>query len=158
MEFTYYNPVKLFHGSEKIEEVCQAVKQFGTKVLFVTGSESFHRNGYFKTLREKLEEQNIGVYEMGGNKKPLLSTVKKGIELVKQENISSILGIGGGVCMDLAKTIAFAVKQETDIWDILTYEKEADTLNHLPVGTIVTLPSSGSDMNGSTKITNDETG
>jgi len=80
------------------------------------------------------------------------------MELVKAENISSILGIGGGVCMDLAKTIAFGVKQTTDIWDILSYAKSLDTMEHLPVGTIVTFPSSGSDMNGSTQITNDETG
>lgn len=60
--------------------------------------------------------------------------------------------------MDLAKTIAFGVKQTTDIWDILSYAKSPDTMKHLPVGTIVTFPSSGSDMNGSTQITNDETG
>ena len=59
--------------------------------------------------------------------------------------------------MDLAKTIAFGVKQTTDIWDILSYAKSPDTMEHLPVGTIVTFPSSGSDMNGSTQITNDET-
>lgn len=52
--------------------------------------------------------------------------------------------------MDLAKTIAFGVKQTTDIWDILSYAKSPDTMEHLPVGTIVTFPSSGSDMNGST--------
>lgn len=158
MEFTYYNPVKLFHGASKINEVTEEVKSFGGKVLLITGGESFHKNGYFDKLKAELETKNVQVYEMSGNRKPLLSTVRKGMELVNKENISSILGIGGGVCMDLAKTIAFGVKQTADIWDILSYAKEPDTMEHLPVGTIVTFPSSGSDMNGSTQITNDETG
>ena len=158
MEFTYYNPVKLFHGATKIGEVAEEVKSFGDKVLLITGGESFHKNGYFDKLKTELEEKNVQIYEISGNRKPLLSTVRKGMELVKAENISSILGIGGGVCMDLAKTIAFGVKQTTDIWDILSYAKSLDTMEHLPVGTIVTCPSSGSDMNGSTQITNDETG
>ena len=134
--FISYNPVKLFHGATKIGEVAEEVKSFGDKVLLITGGESFHKNGYFDKLKTELEEKNVQIYEISGNRKPLLSTVRKGMELVKAENISSILGIGGGVCMDLAKTIAFGVKQTTDIWDIL---------------------SSGSDMNGSTQITNDET-
>ena len=158
MEVTYYNPVKLFHGATKIGEVAEEVKSFGDKVLLITGGESFHKNGYFDKLKTELEEKNVQIYEISGNRKPLLSTVRKGMELVKAENISSILGIGGGVCMDLAKTIAFGVKQTTDIWDILSYAKSLDTMEHLPVGTIVTFPSSGSDMNGSTQITNDETG
>ena len=158
MEFTYYNPVKLFHGATKIGEVAEEVKSFGDKVLLITGGESFHKNGYFDKLKTELEEKNVQIYEISGNRKPLLSTVRKGMELVKAENISSILGIGGGVCLDLAKTIAFGVKQTTDIWDILSYAKSLDTMEHLPVGTIVTFPSSGSDMNGSTQITNDETG
>lgn len=158
MEFTYYNPVKLFHGATKIGEVAEEVKSFGDKVLLITGGESFHKNGYFDKLKTELEEKSVQIYEISGNRKPLLSTVRKGMELVKAENISSILGIGGGVCMDLAKTIAFGVKQTTDIWDILSYAKSLDTMEHLPVGTIVTFPSSGSDMNGSTQITNDETG
>ena len=158
MEFTYYNPVKLFHGATKIGEVAEEVKSFGDKVLLITGGESFHKNGYFDKLKTELEEKKVQIYEISGNRKPLLSTVRKGMELVKAENISSILGIGGGVCMDLAKTIAFGVKQTTDIWDILSYAKSLDTMEHLPVGTIVTFPSSGSDMNGSTQITNDETG
>ena len=158
MEFTYYNPVKLFHGATKIGEVAEEVKSFGDKVLLITGGESFHKNGYFDKLKTELEEKNVQIYEISGNRKPLLSTVRKGMELVKAENISSILGIGGGVCTDLAKTIAFGVKQTTDIWDILSYAKSLDTMEHLPVGTIVTFPSSGSDMNGSTQITNDETG
>ncbi len=158
MEFTFYNPVKLFHGTSKLTDVAKEVASFGNKTLLITGGESFHKNGYYDKLTDALNEQGVTVFEIGGNRKPLLSTVRNGMDLVKKEGISSVLGIGGGVCMDLAKTIAFGVKQDTDIWDILTYTASPDTMEHLPFGTIVTFPSSGSDMNGSTQITNDETG
>ena len=55
MEFTYYNPVKLFHGATKIGEVAEEVKSFGDKVLLITGGESFHKNGYFDKLKTELE-------------------------------------------------------------------------------------------------------
>lgn len=57
MEFTYYNPVKLFHGATKIGEVAEEVKSFGDKVLLITGGESFHKNGYFDKLKTELEEK-----------------------------------------------------------------------------------------------------
>ena len=59
MEFTYYNPVKLFHGATKIGEVAEEVKSFGDKVLLITGGESFHKNGYFDKLKTELEEKNV---------------------------------------------------------------------------------------------------
>ena len=158
MEFEYFNPVKLLHGENKLNEVVREIKAFGDKVLLVTGGESFRRNGYYAQLETALSEKNIKVYEMGGNRIPSLAKVREGIALVRKEHISCVVGIGGGTCIDMAKTIAFGVKQTGDIWDYLTYAKEPDTLEHLPVGTIITFPSSGSDMNGSTQITNEETG
>lgn len=68
-----------------------------------------------------------------------------------------VVGIGGGTCLDITKTIAFGVKQSGDIGEYLTYAKTPDTTEHLPVGTIITFPSSGSDMNGSTQILGVET-
>lgn len=158
MEFTYFTPVKLFHGEHKLNEVAEEIRSFGRKVLLITGGESFRKNGYYAQLEAALEKNGIVIYEMGGNRIPSLEKVREGIALVRKENIDSVVGIGGGTCMDIAKTIAFGVKQKEDIWEYLTYAKEPDTMDHLPVGTIVTFPSSGSDMNGSTQITNEKTG
>lgn len=158
MNFIYHNTVKLFHGENKLYEIVMEIKSFGDKVLLITGGESFKKNGHYSLLESALREMKIEVYEISDNKSPSLKTVREAIKLVKQENICSIVGIGGGTCMDIAKTIAFGVKQEGDVWEYLTYQRNPDINEHLPVGTIVTLPSSGSDMNGSTQITNDETG
>lgn len=73
---------------------------------------------------------------------------------MRQYGDSVLLILGGGVCMDIAKTIAFGVKQS---WEYLTHQAQPDTMEHLPVGTIPTIPSSGSDMDGATQITNDKT-
>lgn len=157
LDFIYYNPVKLICGESKMDEVISEVKSFGEKVLLVFGGHSFKENGYYDPFVKALEENGIQYYEMGGNKIPSLKKVREGIQLCKAEKIDCVLGIGGGTCMDIAKTIAFGVKQPHDIWEYLTYAREADTNEHLPVGTIVTYPSSGSDMDGATQITNDET-
>ena len=68
---------------------------------------------------------------MSGNRTPSLERVREGIALVRKEKIDSVVGIGGGTCMDIAKTIAFGVKQQDDIWEYLTCSKEPDTMEHL---------------------------
>lgn len=156
--FVYYNPVKLIHGAERLDDVAAAIKSYGDKVLLIFGGESFKKNGYYDVFTNALKKTGLHIYESSGNRIPSLKVVRKNIELCRKENISSVVGIGGGVCMDIAKTTAFGVKQQKDIWDILSYAAEPDTMEHLPVGTVVTFPSSGSDMNGSTQILNDETG
>lgn len=158
MEFSYYNPVKLLHGEDKLQDVVSEIRTYGDKVLLITGGESFKRNGYYAELEAALAESGIRIYELSGNRIPSLARVREGIGLVREEAISCIVGIGGGTCIDIAKTIALGVRQSGDIWDYLTYRREPDTMEHLPIGTIITFPSSGSDMNGSAQITDDETG
>lgn len=156
-EFTYYNPVKMICGENKLEEVINEIKGYGDKVLLILGGNSFNANGNYEPFVKALSDANIKYYELKGNRVPSLNVVRQGIDLCTKEEINCVLGIGGGVCMDLAKTIAFGAKQPNDIWDYLTYQVMPENYDHIPVGTIPTYPSSGSDMNGSTQITNDET-
>ena len=157
-EFMYYNPVKLFCGEHQLSNVIKEIQQYGHRVLLILGGESFIKNGNYQPLVDALEAAHIEREELRGNRVPSLNVVRKGIALCREKNIDCVLGIGGGCCMDIAKTIAFGVKQSRDIWDYVTYQAEPDTQEHLPVGMIPTFPSSGSDMNGSAQITNDATG
>lgn len=92
-------------------------------------------------------------------KEPLLSKVNEGIQLCLSENIQAVLGIGGGVSMDLAKTIAFgALHSGTPMEKCLTYELSTENLAQLPVITIPTNPMSGSETNADVQITIDGTG
>lgn len=157
-DFIYHNPVKMFFGETQAEAVINQIKQYGSKVLLILGGESFVRNGNYARLTRAFDQAGVERHELSGNRAPLLSTVRDGIELCRSQHIDCVLGIGGGCCMDIAKTIAFGAKQPADIWDYLTGQVQPETGDHLPVGTIPTFPSSGSDMNGSTQITHDETG
>ncbi len=157
-DFIYHNPVKMFFGETHTEAVISQIKQYGSKVLPILGGESFVRNGNYARLTRAMDQAGVERHELSGNRAPLLSTVRDGIELCRSQHIDCVLGIGGGCCMDIAKTIAFGAKQPADIWDYLTGQVQPETGDHLPVGTIPTFPSSGSDMNGSTQITHDETG
>lgn len=156
-EFLYDNPVKLFCGEHQLPAVMEELRQYGNSVLLILGGESFVKNGNYQPLVDALEQAGITCYALRGNRTPSLRIVREGIDLCRKQNICCVLGIGGGVCMDIAKTIAFGVKQSRDIWEYLTYQAQPDTMEYLPVGTIPTIPSSGSDMDGATQITNDET-
>ena len=156
-EFIYHNPVKMFCGEHQLSEVIKEIKQYGNHILLILGGESFIKNGNYHPFIDALEQAGMKHDELREIRVPSLNVVRKGIALCREKNIDCVLGIGGGCCMDIAKTIAFGVKQSRDIWEYLTYQTEPDTMEHLPVGTIPTFPSSGSDMNGSTQITNDET-
>lgn len=156
--FIYYNPVKLFVGNTMLESAVQEIKKYGKKVLLITGGNSFKRSKYFNRIMELLEENNMQYIEMSGIKIPLLSKVREGIDICKNNKIDVVIGIGGGTCMDVAKAIAFGTLQEQDVWEYFRGNYEPLPDKHLPIGLIVTFPSSGSEMDGDLQITEDETG
>lgn len=157
-DFLYYNPVKLFVGNTMLENVVQEIKKYGDRVLLITGGNSFKKSKYFDQIVILFEKNNIQYIEMSGIKIPLLSKVREGIDICKNNYIDVVIGIGGGTCMDVAKAIAFGTLQEQDVWEYFrgNYEVVAD--KHLPIGLIVTFPSSGSEMDGDLQITQDESG
>lgn len=104
-----------------------------------------------------LSKEGVTALDFGGHKYPSLARVREGISLCRAEGVDCVIGIGGGTCMDVAKAIAFGAKQEEDIFQFLTYELAEDGREYLPIGTIVTYPSSGSEMNGAAQIDDDET-
>lgn len=156
IEFEFKNPVTLFFGENQMDKIISEVKKYGNNVLLILGSGSFKTNGYYTPLVTKMKQAGLTIYELENNKFPSLNVARQGIKLCSEKNINIVLGIGGGVCMDLAKTIAFGAVHSYDIWEYLTGQHEYDN-THLPVGTIVTYPSSGSEMNGAVQITNDVT-
>lgn len=157
-DFIYYNPVKLFVGNTMLESIVKEIKKYGDKILVITGGNSFKKSGHFGTIMELFEENNIEHIEMSRIRKPLLSKVREGIEICKNKKIDLVLGIGGGTCMDVAKAIAFGTLQEKDVWEYFRETCELQPDKHLPIGLIVTFPSSGSEMDGDLQITDDETG
>ncbi|MDV2886089.1 iron-containing alcohol dehydrogenase [Alkalihalophilus pseudofirmus] len=154
--FVFKNPTKLVFGKGQNEELANEVKRYGKKVLVVYGGGSIKRNGLYDHVISQLSEINAEVTELAGvEPNPRLTTVRKGIELCRENDIEFILAVGGGSVIDATKAIAVGAKYDGDIWDVIT--KKDTPSSALPFGTILTLAATGSEMNAGSVITNWET-
>ncbi|MYL58955.1 iron-containing alcohol dehydrogenase [Virgibacillus halodenitrificans] len=154
--FTYQNPTKLIFGKGQIDALPQEVEKYGKKVLLVYGGGSIKRNGIYDNVMKKLTEIDAEVLELSGvEPNPRISTVRKGVEICKEQGVEFLLAVGGGSTIDCTKAIAAGAKTDVDMWDIVT-KKEAAT-DALPFGTILTMSATGSEMNRGSVITNWET-
>ena len=154
--FTYYTPSKIVFGKDTEEQVGQLVKDSGaTKVLLHYGGESAKRSGLLDRVKDSLSAAGIEFLELGGVvPNPRMSLAYQGIELCKKEGVDFILPVGGGSVIDSAKCIAYGAVYDGDVWDF--YSRKATALDALPVGTILTLAATGSEMSDSSVMTLEE--
>ena len=153
----YYTPTHVYFGKGAEEKVGDVLKAKGaTKVLVHFGTGSVKKNGLLDKVEAALDEAGIGYVELGGVvPNPRVSLVRKGIELVKSEGIDYILAVGGGSVLDSCKAIGYGVYGDGDVWDFYCGKRKVE--GTLPVGAILTLSATGSEMSDSSVITNDET-
>ncbi|WP_099361769.1 iron-containing alcohol dehydrogenase [Fredinandcohnia onubensis] len=154
--FTYYNPTKLIFGKGQVQELKTEIPQYGKKVLLIYGGGSIKRNGLYDQVIHQLNEIGAEVHEFSGvEPNPRLSTVKKGIKICRKEGIEFLLAVGGGSVIDCTKAIAVGVKYDGDVWDFMS--RKAVATDALPLGTVLTIAATGSEMNSGSVITNWET-
>lgn len=155
--FRFQNPTALYYGKGQIEEHLAAeVTQYGKRVLLVYGGGSIKRSGLYDKAVGILKSAGVQLFELAGvEPNPRLTTVRKGIDICRKENIDLVLAVGGGSVIDCAKAIAMGTKFEGDVWDI--YVKKTPATGAVPLGTILTLAATGSEMNSGGVITNWET-
>ena len=154
--FVFRNPTKLIFGKGQLEQLKTEIPQFGKKVLLVYGGGSIKRNGIYDNVISILKDINAEVFELTGvEPNPRVSTVKKGIQICKDNGVEFILAVGGGSVIDCTKAIAAGSKYDGDVWDIVT--KKTFASEALPFGTVLTLAATGSEMNAGSVITNWET-
>jgi alcohol dehydrogenase YqhD (iron-dependent ADH family) len=154
--FVYHNPTQLIFGKGQIVHLQEKAKELGKNILLVYGGGSIKRFGLYEKVLSILGEQGCRVVELAGvEPNPRLSTVKKGIELCRQEGIDWILAVGGGSVIDAAKAVAVGALYDGDVWDF--YTRKAVASKALPLGTILTLAATGSEMNRGSVVTNWET-
>lgn len=152
----FYNPTKLIFGKDQLVQLPEEVHKYGSRILFVYGGGSIKKNGLYGKVTQLLKEINAQSFELPGvEPNPRLSTVHKGIEICKKEKIEFILAVGGGSVIDCSKAIAVGAKYDGDVWDIITRKSTAE--DALPLGVVLTLAATGSEMNPSSVITNWET-
>ncbi len=151
--FAFYNPVKILFGKGQIASIAQEIPT-GAKVLVTYGGGSIKSNGVYEQVKTALAGHTF--LEFGGiEPNPHLETLLKAVELIRSEGIDFLLAVGGGSVLDGTKFIAAAVNFEGDPWDILA--KQAPVKTALPLGTVLTLPATGSEMNTNSVVTKWET-
>ncbi len=154
--FNYYTPTKVVFGKKTEEKVAELVREFGgTKVLIHYGGGSVVRSGLLGRVKGYLEAAGIPYVELGGAvPNPRLGLVYEGIELCRREKVDFLLGVGGGSAIDSAKAIGYGATNEGDVWDFYDYKRKAKAC--LPLGVILTIAATGSEMSDSSVITKEE--
>ncbi len=154
--FQYYTPTKVVFGRDTELQVAELVKEFGgSKLLIHYGGGSVIRSGLMKRVTDILDASGISYVMLGGAvPNPHLGLVYEGIELCKKEGVDFILAVGGGSAIDSAKAIGYGVTNEGDVWDFYDYKRKAKAC--LPLGVILTIAATGSEMSDSSVITKEE--
>ncbi|MBC8630097.1 iron-containing alcohol dehydrogenase [[Eubacterium] tenue] len=155
LDFEFYNPTKIVFGKDKIEKLNDLVDK-DARVLILYGGGSIKKFGTLDKVKEALKGREI--FEFSGiEPNPKYETLMKAVEVVKKENINFLLAVGGGSVMDGTKFVNLAANYDgEDKTDLLKYGfTPVPVSKGLPIGTVVTLPATGSEMNGGAVISYD---
>lgn len=149
--FEYKNPVKVIFGKGTIPKVADEIPG-NSKILLIYGGGSIKKTGVYDQITNAL--QDFDLLEFGGiEPNPHYETCMKAVDLIKKENIDFLLAAGGGSALDATKFIAAAAKyKDGDPWEILSRRYEVEVSDALPLGDVLTLPATGSEMNGNSVI------
>lgn len=143
--FIYSVPTTIYFGKGQVQHIGEIVKEYGTKVLLVYGGGSIKRNGIYDDVVKIFKQEGISYVELSGvEPNPRITTVRKGVELCRANDIEVVLPIGGGSTIDCAKVIAASISYEGDPWDIVIDPRKVKSV--LPIITILTLAATGSEM------------
>jgi alcohol dehydrogenase YqhD (iron-dependent ADH family) len=153
--FSYYNPTKIHFGRGAINQLSSELAAT-RKILLVYGGGSIKSNGVYESVTTQLNALDIETIEHPGVQgNPLLSHVRAGVELAKEHHVDLILAVGGGSVVDSAKAIALGAASDDDVWEF--FAQRETPRKTLPVMAVLTLPATGSEMNGICVVTNEET-
>jgi len=157
-DFRFYNPVRIHFGREAMAQLPEELAGVGKKILLVYGGGSIKASGLYDRVLAALREAGKDVVELPGvMPNPRTEKVYEGIDLCKTHGIDFILAVGGGSVIDCAKAIAVGARTDRDFWQafFVNWEEAEDAI---PLGTILTIPATGSEMDRSSVITNWATG
>ena len=155
-DFIFHNPTKIVFGENSSDKIGFFAKNMGKKALLVYGQNSIKKSGLYDKVIADLKANDIGFVEHGGIKSnPTLTHAREGVLKVQENNIDFIIAIGGGSVIDEGKAIAASAAMGVDVWSFFTQEVAIDKA--LPILAVLTMPATGTEMNGNMVITNTET-
>ncbi|MDD6723678.1 MAG: iron-containing alcohol dehydrogenase [Bacteroidales bacterium] len=158
--FVYANPAKLYFGDEAQKNLAEALKPFGKKVLLTYGSGSIKRNGVYDDVIAALNAAGKDVVELPGvMPNPTVEKLNEGAKVARENNVDFILAVGGGSTIDYAKAVSVSAWYDGDAWERFWVKQEdpAPAERIIPVGAVLTMAGTGSEMNGGSVITNHAT-
>jgi NADP-dependent alcohol dehydrogenase len=149
-DFEFHNPVRIFFGKDQLGKITTQISR-KDKVLILYGSGSILKNGVYNQIKEALKD--FDVVEFGGiESNPCYETAMKAVKLIREKNVDFLLAVGGGSVIDATKFIAAAVLYDgNDPWDILS--KGETITKSMPLGVVLTLPATGTEMNMNSVMT-----
>lgn len=156
-DFSFCNPTKLYFGKNSLCHLKDELAKYGKKILFVYGGGSIKRNGIYDAVVSVLKSGGKEIVELGGvMPNPTSEKLVEGCNLARAEKVDFILAVGGGSAIDYAKGVSVGVLYDGDPWEkyYLKMEEPANPL--IPVGAVLTMVGTGSEMNGGSVITNHE--
>ena len=153
--FTYSNPTKLYFGDKAIENLKTELNNYGQNIMLVYGGGSIKENGIYQQVIYILKECNKTVFEDPGvMPNPTVEKLYAGCKIAKDNNVDLILAVGGGSVCDYSKAVSVSAYCEEDPWDKYYLRMEDVSNKIIPVGCVLTMVGTGSEMNGGSVITN----
>ena len=156
--FSYCNPTKLYFGDDSLKYLNDELPKYGKNIVLVYGGGSIKKNGIYDEVIEILKANNKNVAEIAGvMPNPTLSKLYEGIEIARAHKADLILAVGGGSVCDYSKAVAMSEKWDDDPWEKYYIRFEQPDCKIIPVGCVLTMVGTGSEMNAGSVITNEKT-
>lgn len=156
--FTYCNPTKLYFGEGSLKYLKEELPKYGSNVVLIYGGGSIKKNGIYDAVVEILKENGKCVAEIAGvMPNPTLEKLYEGVQIARDHQADFLLAVGGGSVCDYAKAVAVSVHCQEDPWEKYYLRFEEPDCPVIPVGCVLTMVGTGSEMNAGAVITNQET-
>lgn len=156
--FTYCNPTKLYFGDDSLKYLNEELTKYGKNVVLVYGGGSIKRNGIYDEVIAILKNNGKEIAEIAGvMPNPTLAKLYEGVDIARKHHVDLILAVGGGSVCDYAKAVSVSVHCKEDPWEKYYLRFEEPTCKIAPVGCVLTMVGTGSEMNAGAVITNQET-
>lgn len=156
--FTYCNPTKLYFGDDLLQYLNTELPRYGKNVVLLYGGGSIKKNGIYDEVAAILKANNKNVAEISGiMPNPTLEKLYEGVEIARNHHADLLLAVGGGSVCDYAKAVSVSVNCSEDPWEKYYLKFEEPDCEIIPVGCVLTMVGTGSEMNAGAVITNHET-
>lgn len=156
--FAYCNPTKLYFGDDSLKYLNTELPKYGKNVVLVYGGGSIKKNGIYDEVIDILKKNDKDVAEISGvMPNPTLAKLYEGVEIARNHKADLILAVGGGSVCDYSKAVSVSVNCDEDPWEKYYIKFDEPACEVIPVGCVLTMVGTGSEMNAGSVITNTET-